>query len=98
MVGPVSTGMSTCATPPCSVSTGERRCTWAGPPAGGRRGGAAGRGRDPGNGSFRGEDEREMGFRATMRSRCPGRRQVDLVDADGRAEVLHRLVLDALAA
>jgi LacI family transcriptional regulator len=51
-----------------------------------------------GDGSFRGEDEREMGFRATMRSRCPGRRQVDLVDADGRAEVLHRSVRDALAA
>ena len=29
-VGPLSTGMSTCATAPCSVSTGERRCTCSG--------------------------------------------------------------------
>lgn len=50
------------------------------------------------DGAFRGEDEREMGFRATMRSLRPGRRQVDLVDASGDAEVLRGLVRDALAA
>jgi LacI family transcriptional regulator len=50
-----------------------------------------------GDGSFRGEDEREMGFRATQRSVAPNRRQVDLVNTDGRDD-LHRLVLDALAA
>jgi LacI family transcriptional regulator len=51
-----------------------------------------------GTGSFRGEDDREMGFRATTRSLCPGRRQVDLVDASGDDDVLHGLVRDALAA
>lgn len=50
-----------------------------------------------GDGSFRGEDEREMGFRATQRSVAPNRRQVDLVNTDGRDD-LHRLVLDALGA
>jgi LacI family transcriptional regulator len=50
-----------------------------------------------GDGSFRGEDEREMGFRAVMR-RGSGRRQVDLVNAAGRDDDLYRLVLDALAA
>ena len=50
-----------------------------------------------GDGSFRGEDEREMGFRSTMRRRCPSRRQVDLVNADGRDDDLRRLVRDALA-
>jgi LacI family transcriptional regulator len=51
-----------------------------------------------GTGSFRGEDDREMGFRATLRSLRPGRRQVDLVDPSGHAEVLRGLVRDALAA
>ncbi|MCU1616668.1 MAG: transcriptional regulator, LacI family, partial [Frankiales bacterium] len=51
-----------------------------------------------GTGSFRGEDDREMGFRATLRSLRPGRRQVDLVDASGDAEALRLLVRDALAA
>src|SRR4051812_11722619 len=51
-----------------------------------------------GTGSFRGEDEREIGFRATLRSLRPGRRQVDLVDAKGDADVLRGLVRDALAA
>src|SRR3954465_4993780 len=36
--------------------------------------------------------------RATMRALRPGRRQVDLVDASGDAEVLRGLVRDALAA
>jgi LacI family transcriptional regulator len=51
-----------------------------------------------GTGSFRGEDEREMGLRATMRCLRPGRRQVDLVDPSGDAQVLRGLVRDALAA
>jgi LacI family transcriptional regulator len=51
-----------------------------------------------GTGSFRGEDDREMGFRTTTRSLRPGRRQVDLVDATGDDDVLRRLVRDALAA
>jgi len=51
-----------------------------------------------GDGSFRGEDEREMGFRATQRAVRPGRRQVDLVNAGGQDDDLYRLVLDALAA
>jgi LacI family transcriptional regulator len=51
-----------------------------------------------GTGSFRGEDEREMGFRATIRALRPGRRQVDLVDPGGDDEVLRGLVRDALAA
>jgi len=51
-----------------------------------------------GDGSFRGEDEREMGFRSTMRARCPGRGQIDLVNADGRDDDLRRLVRDALGA
>src|SRR3954463_8677298 len=50
-----------------------------------------------GTGSFRGEDDREMGFRAAMRALRPGRRQVDLIDASGDAEVLRGLVRDALA-
>jgi LacI family transcriptional regulator len=50
-----------------------------------------------GTGSFRGEDDREMGFRATMRALRPGRRQVDLVDPSGDDEVLCGLVRDALA-
>jgi LacI family transcriptional regulator len=51
-----------------------------------------------GTGSFRGEDDREMGFRATLRSLRPGRRQVDVVDPTGDAEALRDLVRDALDA
>ncbi|WP_222264282.1 LacI family DNA-binding transcriptional regulator [Modestobacter marinus] len=51
-----------------------------------------------GSGSFRGEDDREMGFRATTRQLRPCRRQVDLVDVTGDDEVLHGLVREALAA
>jgi LacI family transcriptional regulator, galactose operon repressor len=51
-----------------------------------------------GTGTFRGEDDREMGFRATMRALRPGRRQVDLVDPSGDDAVLGGLVRDALAA
>ena len=51
-----------------------------------------------GDGSFRGEDEREMGFRGTQRALRPGRVQIDLVNADGQDDDLHRLVRAALAA
>ncbi|MBL8927217.1 MAG: LacI family DNA-binding transcriptional regulator [Pseudonocardia sp.] len=51
-----------------------------------------------GDGSFRGEDEREMGFRATQRALRPGCTQIDLVNADGQDDDLHRLVRAALAA
>jgi len=51
-----------------------------------------------GNGAFRGEDDREMGYRATARSLRTGRRQVDLVDATGDDDELRGLVRDALAA
>ena len=51
-----------------------------------------------GDGSFRGEDEREMGFRATQRALRPEPAQIDLVNADGHDDDLHRLVRDALAA
>jgi LacI family transcriptional regulator len=50
------------------------------------------------SGFFRGEDEREMGFRGTMRATCPGRRQVDVIDQDGRDESLREQVRVALAA
>jgi LacI family transcriptional regulator len=51
-----------------------------------------------GTGSFRGEDDREMGFRATLRSLAPGRRQVDVVDPTGDAEAVRDLVRDRLDA
>ncbi len=51
-----------------------------------------------GTGTFRGEDDREIGFRATLRSLRPGRRQIDLIDPSGDDEVLRGLVRDALAA
>jgi LacI family transcriptional regulator len=51
-----------------------------------------------GTGLFRGEDDREMGFRATLRALDPGRRQVDVVDATGDEQVLRGLISDALAA
>jgi len=42
-----------------------------------------------GHGSFRGEDEREMGFRAEMRVRAPGRRLLEVVDEEDRADAVH---------
>jgi LacI family transcriptional regulator len=51
-----------------------------------------------GTGTFRGEDDREMGFRGTVRGLRPGRRQVDLVDATGDDDGLRRLVGAVLAA
>jgi LacI family transcriptional regulator len=45
---------------------------------------------------FRGEEEREMGFRATMRATQPARALVDITESDGLDHVLHDLVLAAL--
>jgi LacI family transcriptional regulator len=42
-----------------------------------------------GHGSFRGEDEREMGFRAEMRARDAGRRLLEVVDSEDRADAVH---------
>ncbi|MFI5938391.1 LacI family DNA-binding transcriptional regulator [Actinoplanes sp. NPDC051494] len=42
-----------------------------------------------GHGSFRGEDEREMGFRAEMRAHGAGRRLLEVVDEEDRAEAVH---------
>lgn len=44
---------------------------------------------------WRGEDEREMGFRATLRAAAPHRRQVDVLD-DGRDARLRAVVAQAL--
>ena len=49
-------------------------------------------------GSFRGEEEREMGFRATMRGRGPGPSLVDITDTDGLDETMRHLVRAALEA
>jgi LacI family transcriptional regulator len=49
-------------------------------------------------GSFRGEEEREMGFRATLRRIAPARRLVELTDTDGLDETIHALALAALTA
>lgn len=51
-----------------------------------------------GDSSFRGEDEREMGFRSTLRSIAPARRIVELVDPASDDEVRRRMVLTTLAA
>jgi LacI family transcriptional regulator len=51
-----------------------------------------------GTGTFRGEDDREMGFRATLRALRPSRRQIDLIDPSGDDEVLRGRVREALAA
>jgi LacI family transcriptional regulator len=50
------------------------------------------------HGSFRGEDEREMGFRAGMRARDEGRRLVEVVDSEGRADAVHAGTREVLAA
>jgi LacI family transcriptional regulator len=60
-------------------------------------------GQEPGNvlvtlssSFFRGEEEREMGFRATMRSLQPDRRFVDVTETGGLDEAQRDLVLAAL--
>ena len=51
-----------------------------------------------GHGSFRGEDEREVGFRAEMRGRAPGRRLLEVVDEEDRADAVHVGTREVLAA
>jgi LacI family transcriptional regulator len=50
-----------------------------------------------GHGSFRGEDERELGFRAELRARAAGRRIVEVVDEEDRAEAVHDGIREMLA-
>ncbi|MDT7847558.1 LacI family DNA-binding transcriptional regulator [Streptomyces justiciae] len=47
-------------------------------------------------GSFRGEEEREMGFRSAMRVADPGRALVEVTDSDGLDATQRALVHDAL--
>src|SRR4029453_15023533 len=49
-------------------------------------------------GSFRGEEEREMGFRSTLRRLAPDRSVVELTETDGLDTTMHRQALAALAA
>lgn len=51
-----------------------------------------------GRGSFRGEDEREMGFRGTLRDSWPRRAQIDVVDEEDQADAVGVSVRTALAA
>ena len=51
-----------------------------------------------GHGSFRGEDEREMGFRSELRVRSAGRRIVEVVDEEDRAEAVHDGIREMLSA
>jgi LacI family transcriptional regulator len=45
---------------------------------------------------FRGEEEREMGFRSAMRSRYPNRHLIEIDNSDGLDETMRGLVLGAL--
>ena len=45
---------------------------------------------------FRGEEEREIGFRSAIRERWPHRALVEITDSDGLDTSVYRLVLDAL--
>jgi len=45
---------------------------------------------------FRGEEEREMGFRSAMRSRYPNRHLIEIDNSDGLDETMRGLVLAAL--
>ena len=45
---------------------------------------------------FRGEEEREIGFRAAIRERWPDRRLAEITDSDGLDSSAHQLVLDVL--
>ncbi|HZX04242.1 LacI family DNA-binding transcriptional regulator [Kribbella sp.] len=49
-------------------------------------------------GSFRGEEEREMGFRSTLRRLSPGRQVVELAETDGLDTTIHSQTLAALTA
>ncbi len=62
-------------------------------------------GDDPGSvlvtlsrGSFRGEEEREMGFRSTLRKLSPGRAVVELAETDGLDTTMHGQAVAALTA
>jgi LacI family transcriptional regulator len=48
--------------------------------------------------TFRGEEEREVGFRATLRELAPGRTVVEVTDTDGLDTSILRAVGDALEA
>jgi LacI family transcriptional regulator len=48
--------------------------------------------------SFRGEEEREMGFRSAMRSMRPNRRVIDVTETDGLDRTIRGLVRRALEA
>ena len=50
-----------------------------------------------GDGSFRGEDEREMGFRSALRMIAPQRRVVELLDPTSDERLRYRIVTDVLA-
>ncbi|MET8151318.1 LacI family DNA-binding transcriptional regulator [Actinoplanes sp. NPDC049668] len=50
-----------------------------------------------GHGSFRGEDEREMGFRAELRGRGPHRRLFEVVDAEDSADAVGAGIREVLA-
>jgi LacI family transcriptional regulator len=45
---------------------------------------------------FRGEEEREIGFRSAIRERWPDRALVEITDSDGLDSSVYRLALDAL--
>src|ERR1700722_17011330 len=45
---------------------------------------------------FRGEEEREIGFRAAIRDRWPHRQLAEITDSDGLDTSIYQLVLDAL--
>jgi LacI family transcriptional regulator len=47
-------------------------------------------------GFFRGEEEREMGFRAAMRSQYPNRSLIEIDNSDGLDKTVRSLVLNAL--
>jgi LacI family transcriptional regulator len=50
-----------------------------------------------GHGSFRGEDERESGFRTEMLRRAPARRLLEVVDEEDRANAVHVRTRELLA-
>jgi LacI family transcriptional regulator len=47
--------------------------------------------------AFRGEDERERGFRAELRSRAPNRRILEVVDDEDRAAAVHERTREVLS-
>src|SRR3546814_2725769 len=48
------------------------------------------------SGCFRGEEEREMGFRSAMRVSAPHRRLIDIPNSDGLDQTSRKLVRAAL--